>query len=138
MSPADIPLLAMVREALNYHSSRQRVIADNVANANTPGFTPGDIPLSAFERVLEGTQPRPAAVGLQRTREDHLAGAPVQSRRYDVQASPDSETTVNGNSVVLEEQIVAAADNRMRFESALSLYQRSLNMIRLAARSPGQ
>ena len=52
--------------------------------------------------------------------------------------APDSETTVNGNSVVIEEQMVDANENRMRFETALSLYQKSLNMIRMASRSPGQ
>jgi flagellar basal-body rod protein FlgB len=33
--------------------------------------------------------------------------------------------------------MVRANENRMRFESALSLYQKSLNLIRLASRPPG-
>jgi flagellar basal-body rod protein FlgB len=40
--------------------------------------------------------------------------------------------------VVIEEQMVRANENRMRFETALSLYQKSLGLIRMAARPPGQ
>jgi flagellar basal-body rod protein FlgB len=41
-------------QVLGFHNARQRVIAENVANANTPGFTPSDISQSQFERVLAG------------------------------------------------------------------------------------
>lgn len=134
MRPDDIPILSMLRETLGFHNARQRVIADNVANANTPGYTPQDIPRSEFERVLDGQSA--GWQGMRTTDERHYGGG--QARRFSAEASPDSETTVNGNSVVIEEQMVRANENRMRFETALSLYQKSLNLIRLAARPPGQ
>jgi flagellar basal-body rod protein FlgB len=34
----------MLRDTMGYHGARQRVIAENVANANTPGYTPSDVP----------------------------------------------------------------------------------------------
>lgn len=137
MRPDDIPLLSMLRDSLGYHNARQRAIADNVANANTPGYTPSDIPRSEFERVLAGQNS--GWTGLRTTDERHYGASESGStRRYNAQAAPDSETTVNGNSVVIEEQMVRANENRMRFETALSLYQKSLNMIRLASRPPGQ
>ena len=138
MRPDDIPLLSMLRDTMGYHGARQRVIAENVANANTPGYTPNDIPRSEFERVLAGQQSQGAS-GLRTTHTMHYGGETSGgSAQYHTERSPDSETTVNGNSVVIEEQMVDANDNRMRFETALSLYQKSLNMIRMASRSPGQ
>lgn len=138
MRPDDIPLLAMLRDSMGYHNARQRTIAENVANANTPGYTPSDIPRSEFERVLAGQQSASAG-GLRTTHERHYGGdGAAPSRSFNAKASPDTETTVNGNSVVIEEQMVRANENRMQFETALSLYQKSLNLIRLAGRPAGQ
>lgn len=137
MSFADLSVLSTLREALGFHNARQRVIAENVANANTPGFTPSDLSQSQFERVLAG-QARGAGAGLKVTDPRHYGAAQAGSTaQLDPERTPDSETTANGNSVVIEEQMVRANDSRMRYESALSLYQKSLNMIRTAARPPG-
>jgi flagellar basal-body rod protein FlgB len=137
MRPDDIPVLNTLRQALGLHNARQRVIAENVANANTPGFTPSDISRSQFERVLSGQAG--ASAGLRVTDARHYGAAPSGvAAQVDPERTPDSETTANGNSVVIEEQMVRANENRMRYESALSLYQKSLNMIRMAARPPGQ
>ena len=136
MRPDDISVLNTLRDVLGFHNARQRVIAENVANANTPGYTPSDISQSQFERVLAG-QARNAA-GLRVTDARHFGGADAGvSGQLRPERTPDSETTANGNSVVIEEQMVRANENRMRFESALSLYQKSLNLIRLASRPPG-
>lgn len=133
----DITVLSTLRQALGFHNARQRVIADNVANVNTPGFTPGDISKGQFERVLNG-QASAASGGLRVTDPRHFGGETGGSTAaYRSEATPDSETTVNGNSVVIEEQMVRANENRMKYETALSLYQKSLNMIRLAGRPPG-
>jgi len=135
----DINVLATLRQTLGYHNARQRVIAENVANANTPGFTPGEISRSQFERVLSG-QAGAAPGGLKVTDPRHYSGdgGAGSAAAYRTEATPDSETTVNGNSVVIEEQMVRANENRMKFETALSLYQKSLNMIRTASRPAGQ
>lgn len=137
MRPDDIPVLGILRQALGYHSDRQRVLAQNVANANTPGYVPEDIAQSEFERALSGAQ-RTHRVSLQATEAGHIQGrTQAGSGNWRASASPDSETTINGNAVVLEEQMVRSGENRMRFETALGLYQKSLSLIRMAARSPG-
>ena len=136
MGPDDISVLNTLRGVLGFHNARQRVIAENVANANTPGFTPSDISQSQFERVLSGQASR--AAGLKVTDARHYGGEETGvAGRLRPEDAPDSETTANGNSVVIEEQMVRANENRMRFESALSLYQKSLNLVRLASRPPG-
>jgi flagellar basal-body rod protein FlgB len=137
MNPADLNVLDTLRTMLGFHNARQRTIAENVANANTPGFTPSDVSQSQFERVLAGQGQQ--ATGLRTTDSRHYGSAGGgMSDRFRPEATPDSETTANGNSVVIEEQMVRANENRMRYETALSLYQKSLNLIRMAARPPGQ
>ena len=143
MRADDISVLNVLKQALGYHSDRQRVIADNVANANTPNYTPRDVSRSEFERAVEkaqqGAQPGrtgPAPVAASTTHSAHIEGRAVSTRDLRTERAPDSETTINGNSVVLEEQMVRANENRMRFETALGLYNKSLSLIRMAARPP--
>jgi flagellar basal-body rod protein FlgB len=50
----------------------------------------------------------------------------------------DSETTLDGNSVVLEEEMLKMSDARMSYDAAIGFYQKSLNLLRMAARAPGR
>ena len=52
MDVSDIPLFAMLKSKLSYTTQRQQVIAQNVANADTPGFAPRDLeePLRSIRR----------------------------------------------------------------------------------------
>ena len=52
--------------------------------------------------------------------------------------SPDSETTMDGNSVVLEEQMMKMSESRIQFQAAVSFYEKSLDMIRMASKAPGK
>jgi len=139
MRPEDAPVMALLRQSLSYHSDRQEVLANNVANANTPGFTPQDISQDSFQEALEsqlaGRRARSAGVAMQTSEAGHLGGRAVAgSNGWQAEASPDSQTTINGNSVVLEEQMVRAQENRLRYETAMSIYQKNLNLIRMAIR----
>jgi len=144
MRADDVSVLGVLKQALGYHSERQRVIANNVANANTPGFVPEDVSRSDFEQAVEDVQrgrsrtmSTSAPVGTAVTNEAHIEGTPITTpRRFRTESAPDSETTINGNAVVLEEQMVIANENRMRFETAMGLYNKSLSLIRMAVRPP--
>ena len=45
---------------------------------------------------------------------------------------------MDGNSVVLEEQMLKMAESRMQFQAAVSFYEKSMSMLRMAARAPGK
>ena len=63
------------------------------------------------------------------------AGAPASPYRTHPQA--DSETTLNGNRVVLEDEMVRMGEARMNYDAAIGFYQKSLGLLRMAARRPG-
>jgi flagellar basal-body rod protein FlgB len=76
-------------------------------------------------------------VTVSRTRAGHIdAGAPAGGSGRTLK-SPDSEVTLDGNAVVLEEQMIKVAETRMSYDAALGLYQKGLQLMRLAARRPG-
>jgi flagellar basal-body rod protein FlgB len=60
------------------------------------------------------------------------------SSQYKTVRSPDSEVTINGNAVVLEEEMMKMSDARMNYDAAIGFYQKSLTLLRMAARPPSR
>jgi flagellar basal-body rod protein FlgB len=131
----NIPLFDAIRGRLGWLEERQRVIAQNVANSDTPGFAARD--LRASDDFAHAMMRQTQGVGMMRTSAAHIAVQPQRAINYASMASPDSETTLDGNSVVVEEQMLRMAESRMAHDAAIGFYQKSMNMLRTAARRPG-
>ena len=132
---ADLPLLGQIRGRLSWLDERQRVIAQNVANADTPGYVGRDLntPTDFAAAMREGGR----GVRMVRTSAMHIAPQ-GQPARFDTVSSPDSETTLDGNAVVVEEQMLKMAESRMAYDAAIGFYQKSMQMLRMAAKPPGR
>jgi flagellar basal-body rod protein FlgB len=143
---SDMPFFSVLKQRLGFVNERQRVLAENVANASTPGYVPRDMDDRAFADIVARAMPTsrsgPAGpnmaegVRMATTRAGHISGGASGGSTRTVR-SPDSETTLDGNAVVLEEQMIKVADARMNYDMALGLYQKGLQLMRLAARRPG-
>ena len=146
MNITDIPLFSMLKGRLGYLSDRQNVIAENIANANTPGFVARDVKPFNFGAFMQGTGGEGAGGQLSvaapvMTRANHMAGTPIRSTSDQKYAKAvkagDSETTLDGNAVVLEDQMMKLTETRMEYDAAISFYQKSMGLLRMAARRPG-
>lgn len=139
-----IPLFSLLQNKLGYLSERQKMIAQNVANASTPGFTPSDLrpfdhqpgvdPKAGASLV---TEPAKASAGVSLGDPVSTHRQAAQSKKYTAMATPDSETTLNGNQVVLEEQMLKMSESRTDYDAAIGFYQKSLGLLHLAIRKPG-
>ncbi|MFE1600863.1 flagellar basal body rod protein FlgB [Methylobacterium sp. ID0610] len=121
----------MLRNRMQWQQTRQKVLAENVANANTPGFKARDLRAPVFRPDGGLAASRPAGIAVERTSPMHLAGSgPAgaaeerERTRFDVVPS--------GNAVSLEDEMMKAADNQADYQLAASLYQKSLQMLRSA------
>lgn len=97
-------LFALGDRRLDWLATRQSTVAENVANANTPGYRPRD--LRSFEEALAAPPMRLAttnAAHLSSGAKDDAAGA----RRV---AGRGWETMVSGNAVALEQELMRAAE----------------------------
>jgi flagellar basal-body rod protein FlgB len=135
-----IPLLSMLKSRMNYLDHRQQVIAQNVANADTPGFTPKDLKPFTSQAASGG---RLALTPVAQTQPGHMSGLTSislgsSSAVYKPVASPDDETKLDGNQVVLEEQMMKMNDTRSDYDTAVSLYQKAMSFISTAAKEPGK
>lgn len=143
MSVADLPILQMLKSRLGYLSDRQRVIAENVANADTPGYAARDLKPFSFQAHMQAATAGAAVPGpglMAATQPGHMqpksAGKGLAAS-FKVARSPDSEETLDGNGVVLEDEMVKLTNARMDYDAAVSLYQQSLGMLKTAIRKPG-
>jgi flagellar basal-body rod protein FlgB len=136
MDLGGIPLFAMLRNRLGYLGERQRVIAENVSNSDTPGFMPTD--LKPFTLDANGAGALQMAKVPTMTQPNHMLPPGTREKTYRTIKTRDSETTLDGNSVVLEEEMMKMTDARMNYDAAISFYQKSLGLLRLASRAPGK
>lgn len=136
MNADNLPLLTLVKSRLSYLGARQRVLAENIANAPTPKYVPRDIKTPSFSELLKGQ----STTGLVRTNAHHMTGSASGTAgggRFKTMAAPDTETTLDGNAVVLEEQMVKLTQTRADFDLAVGIYQKSMALLRTAVRRPG-
>jgi flagellar basal-body rod protein FlgB len=137
MNLADIPLFSMLRSRMGYLSEKERVIGQNVANSDTPRYQPSDLKAFTFDAKLQQSMPVVQAA----TQANHIKPPSSQTRAggaFKSIRTRDSETTLDGNSVVLEEQMMKMTEARMNYDAAIGFYQKSLAMLRMAAKAPGR
>lgn len=138
MAIGDLPIFEMMKQRMHWLTARQQVLAQNVANADTPGYTARDLKQLDFGTMVErsGQTLRPAA-----TQVGHI-GSPVtgggrslrigQATGGEIVKKPDFETSPTGNSVVLEEQMIKVSQNQMDYQTVTGLYSKSLGLIMIA------
>lgn len=146
MAVTDLPILGMLRTKMQWHQARQKLIAENVANADMPGFRPRDLAEPKFDRAARsasGTAPGMAAggmaaisggvgVSLAVTSPSHIATGGGDATGSDPRRIRGFEVRPSGNGVNLEEEMMKAGDNQSDYQLAASLYQKSLDALKIA------
>lgn len=116
--------IRMARAMTAHAAERTKVIAGNVANADTPGFRARDL------QPFSETYRRAAGGALRATRAGHLdARGGAASVRI---AEDQGGRAPNGNSVSLEDEMVRTAEAKRQHDLSLAVYRSSLNMLRSA------
>jgi flagellar basal-body rod protein FlgB len=128
MPITDIPALNALRTRMQWHQERQRVLAENIANSDTPNYKPRDLVEPTFDRNLETST---SSLPMMRTSAAHI-GATGSSGSFPSSTKGGYETRPAGNAVSLEDEMQKSATNQMDFAAATSLYSRSLGLLKTA------
>jgi flagellar basal-body rod protein FlgB len=132
MAITDIPILSMLRTRLQWAQERQRVLAENVANADTPSYHSRDLaPLKFAAPTAVAAMPL-STVSLARTENGHIAGIGQSDSPFRAKSEGNYEVRPTGNAVNLEQEMIKVAANQMDFQAATALYARSLSLIKTA------
>jgi flagellar basal-body rod protein FlgB len=125
----DLPLLAAIKGRMQFHQARQKMLAENVANADTPGFKPRD--LKPFDMMMAMQQQDiTGSAGPARTQSGHIGGSSggsLSTRRQQV-----FESTPSGNAVNLEDEMLRLSQNNSDYQMATTLYSKSMSYLRIA------
>lgn len=116
---------------MDFLNQRQKIIAQNIANADTPKYQPKDLVPVDFSGVLENVT-NSKRVGIQATNGKHMGGA---DDLRDPRARKDKETyevAPIGNAVIMEEQLIQSGRTVMEYNLMTNLYYKQANMIRTA------
>jgi len=135
----DLPLFSMLRTRMQWHQERQRILAQNVANADTRNYRPQDLAPLKFEpsKVAMAASAGPASAGsaggLTRTDAGHFnVGASSSGNQFQTAFGGTVETRPSGNAVNLEDEMIKVAANQMDFQAATTLYTKSLGLLKAA------
>ncbi len=134
MELSHLSVFKRLNARMRWLTARQAVLAQNVANVDTPGYMAREIKAPSFGRALALMKPAetsaPSTAGHVRLASKMAAeGTSVVRENVDV--------SLSGNSVDLEQELKKSADAAMDYQTMSHLYRKHMEMLRMAVQSNG-
>jgi flagellar basal-body rod protein FlgB len=113
---------------------RQTLLAENVANADTPGYVPQDLKPLDFRQLVSGkTKP----LGLVTDAPNQISGS-KSAGQFTTVADPAPERTLSGNAVDLETEMMKVYQNTADHQLVSEVYRQQMSMLKsVLGRSSG-
>ncbi|MCK2184944.1 flagellar basal body rod protein FlgB [Halomonas getboli] len=110
------------QQALHLRHERQKMLASNIANADTPGYKARDMDFGAelAKATRQGAGAR-GGLSLARTDAGHLAGQGMPAPRGELLYRVPDQPSLDGNTVDMDRERTAFADNSVRYQASLTL-----------------
>ena len=117
MAFGDLSLISFLKTKMKWHQARQGVLAENVANADTPGYKARDIDFkSILSRQLTPSGVEP--IGLRNTHAGHIRiGQPLPG--VELQYRNPLQAPMDGNTVDSHIEYTRFAENTLRYQASL-------------------
>ncbi|WGR91383.1 flagellar basal body rod protein FlgB [Bradyrhizobium sp. ISRA443] len=132
MSMNDLPILSALRTKMQWHQERQRVLAENIANSDTPNFRPRDLAEPKFDRAGSTIGGGLGTLPMTQTSAAHMAASGAPDTFDNDRGKSGFETRPAGNAVNLEDQMLKVSANQMDYAAVTSLYSKSLHLLKTA------
>ncbi len=128
-----LSLFSFISQRMSWLGERQKVLAENIANVDTPRFEARDLkPLDPKAATLAAGR----RIALTQSDPAHAGGMRGGGAHGTVKIKPP-ETTISGNTVSMENELIKASETAMDYQLVTNLYRKQLGMIR-AVLSRGQ
>lgn len=125
------PVTALLTRALDAEALRQRVIANNIANLNTPGFKRSRVNFQAF---MEAATQADASGHLKRTDPRHIPGRPGGGGPPGVEQVRETSQRADGNNVDLDREMLEMVENVLAFQTISQLRSKKSGIMSLVIR----
>lgn len=127
MQMGGLSLFQALSEKMRWHQERQGVLAENIANADTPGFMERDLKAFSFGDEMRSV----ATLTTSTSSPSHISATSGGSAFGSLQPTP-FEVTPSGNGVTLEDQMMKVSANDMDYQAVTTLYTRSMRLLKIA------
>jgi flagellar basal-body rod protein FlgB len=121
-------LVSLLLQKMGYLNQKQAVVAQNVANADTPGYKAHELAPFTFGDALT----QAANVNLATTDPRHILPASMSGVNAKTVESKSYETTLSGNSVNLEQQMMEVSKTAVEYKEITSIYHRIGQLFNIA------
>ena len=120
MDVGDLKIFQMALTKMDWAAQRQKLLSQNVVNANTPDYVPQDLRKATPVNVV-------------RTNPNHAKGTlPTRDAFRNREVRRNFEAAPDGNQVILEEQMQKVGDTRGQYNMAITLMQKHMQMLKTA------
>jgi len=106
-------------QALQLRSERQRLIASNIANADTPGYIARDMDFAKTLKAATGSLPAAGALATSHTGHLGTGGAAGAKVAGELLYATPSQTNLDRNTVDMDRERASFADNAIKYEATL-------------------
>lgn len=121
--------MVLLQKVLDLRLQNQQVIASNIANADTPGYSPVRL---EFEGELQKAAARPEDGPPAKTHNAHfpINGGNIESVQAKLVRTPDKSGIGDGNSVSVDQEMVSLAENQLLYEAAAQILNKKLGLLK--------
>jgi len=131
MALMDGGILSLMPRRLAYLGQKQAVLAQNVANANTPGYKAKE--LASFETFSDVM--KSASSGMSVTNARHIVPPSMAGANAATKPMKSYEVVMTGNTVDLEQQMMEVSKTAVEYQADTSIYQKFIGLLKLAITS---
>jgi flagellar basal-body rod protein FlgB len=130
MGLMDMPVFSALTDKMRWHQTRQGLLAENVANAETPGYRGRDLKQYDFaDRVGAMSS---TSISTMATQKMHFSVSSGEAGGFNAQRMANFEITPEGNGITLEDEMMKVTTNMMDYQAATTIYQKSVRILRVA------
>ncbi|MDD3288096.1 MAG: flagellar basal body rod protein FlgB [Alphaproteobacteria bacterium] len=128
MSIFDSNIISLMSDKMAYLGQRQAVLAQNIANSDTPGYKAKDLTPFTFNDAM-----REASSGMMVTNQNHITpGEMTSGPNSGFKLMKGYETMPSGNSVDLEQQAMQVSKTAIEYQAVSAVYKKMTGWFRLA------
>lgn len=127
MALFDSGLMRLVTDKMSYLGQRQAVLAQNVANVNTPGYKAKDLTPFTFSDAL-----KESSGAMRVTDVNHMLPASMDGVNASAKKARTFETVPSGNSVEIEQQMMAVSQTAIDYQAVAGIYHKMMGLFRTA------
>lgn len=132
MTIQDIGLFHALGAKMDYLNQRQGILAQNIANSDTPGYRPKDLVDVDFGTMLKDELGGSNQVKIETTNAQHMPNPKAEIDPKAKKSRDTYEVAPAGNAVIVEEQLINAGKNTMDYNLMLNVYQKQVSMMKIS------